>query len=204
MERTIMSPRNVDKEAKRRQILEAAIAAFARKGVGNTRIAEIAAEAGTGKGTIYEYFRSKEQLFQEAFGRFLQQISAEVEQRLLPLTDPGEKLAVFIQATVDSYLNYGDRADIFLDFWAESIRRRNEVLDLMKQVYDQYRQHIVSLLEEGIEAGAFKNMDTSLVASLIAGALDGLLLQWIMDREDFPLIEASKEATQVILGGIVQ
>ena len=69
-----MSPKSVDKEAKKRQILEAAIAVFARKGVGNTRIAEIAAEAGTGKGTIYEYFRSKEQLFQEAFGHFLQQV----------------------------------------------------------------------------------------------------------------------------------
>ena len=62
-----MSPKIIDKEAKKAEILQAAMQVFSRKGVAKTRMADIAVAAGIGKGTIYEYFRSKEEIFAAAF-----------------------------------------------------------------------------------------------------------------------------------------
>ncbi|MFP4458150.1 MAG: TetR/AcrR family transcriptional regulator [Candidatus Zixiibacteriota bacterium] len=61
-----MTPKNVNKEEKRKQIYEAAISLFSQKGVWNTTISQIAKKAGVGKGTIYEYFRSKEDILMAA------------------------------------------------------------------------------------------------------------------------------------------
>ena len=60
-------PKIVDKAAKKNEILLAAMRLFAEKGVVNSKMADIAIAAGIGKGTIYEYFRSKEEIFGEAF-----------------------------------------------------------------------------------------------------------------------------------------
>ena len=57
-----MTPRIVDREAKRKQILGAAMTVFARKGINDFRMIEIAEAANMGKGTLYEYFPSKDEL----------------------------------------------------------------------------------------------------------------------------------------------
>ncbi len=60
-------PKIVDKEAKRKKILEASMRVFAKKGVENTKMKDIAKSAGIGKGTIYEYFNSRDEILQKSF-----------------------------------------------------------------------------------------------------------------------------------------
>ena len=67
-----MAPIIVDKELKKQDILVAALKVFARQGIAKTKMIDIAIEAGIGKGTIYEYFRSKEEVIRESFQAFLQ------------------------------------------------------------------------------------------------------------------------------------
>ena len=197
-----MSPKIVDREAKRKQITQAAMSVFARLGIDNAKMTDIASAAGIGKGTIYEYFRSKDEVFAAAFELFQEEMDAEIGRRIWGVADPEEKLRVLVGTFVDIILkHHTDFVEIMLEFWAEGIRRGHEVLD-MKSMYEKYRQYIAAFLEEGVEKGAFRPLDAALVASTILGALDGLMLQWFLDREVFDLDRAGEELTRVILKGI--
>lgn len=197
----ILSPKIVDKEAKRQQIAQAAMAVFARMGINDAKMADIAAEAGVGKGTIYEYFRSKDEVFAASFELMHGAMGAEVGRRTWGLSDPEEKMRVLIDGFIDLAMQHIDYMEIMFEFWAEGIRRGEQVLDL-KGMYDQYRDYVTVILEEGIAAGAFRPMKANLVASSLLAALDGLFLQWVMDKEGLPLEEAGEELTEVFLRGI--
>ncbi|MFQ5675581.1 MAG: TetR/AcrR family transcriptional regulator [bacterium] len=198
-----MSPKIVDKDEKKKQIVKAAMSVFAQKGLNNTKMIDIAQAASIGKGTIYEYFRSKDEIFREAFKLFKDETDTEIGKRMFLLTDPKEKLVVFVQASFEVYLKYAEFVEVLFDFWAEGIRERDKKADLqLKQLYQEYRQYIAAILDEGIQTGAFRKMNSTLVASTIFGAMDGLTLQWILSKQEFPIIEAGKEFLETILKGI--
>ena len=72
-----MSPKIVDVEEKKKGIIQAAIGIIARRGLAQTKMEDIAQAAEIGKGTLYEYFKSKDEIFQGAFYRVMALFSAE-------------------------------------------------------------------------------------------------------------------------------
>ncbi|MGD9160691.1 MAG: TetR/AcrR family transcriptional regulator [Desulfobacteraceae bacterium] len=185
-----MSPKIVDKPLKKQEILKAAMRMFAQNGVVNTKMVDIAAAAGIGKGTIYEYFRSKEDIFAEAYSHIFMDTEKRIEEILESSVQPEEKLRELMKVSIEEFLvgDGGEFAGIMMSFWSEGIRNRNErimeIIDL-KKVYSEFRGMIAEILEEGIAKGQFREMDTHVTASVIIGAMDGILLQYIMDRNVF-------------------
>jgi len=201
-----MAPKIIDKKEKRGAILKAGMKVFATKGVANTKMDDIAQEAGIGKGTFYEYFRSKDELIAEAFRHFMEQIEGEVGRKLLKITDPVEKLKCLIITWIEVLENsHVETMELILDFWAEGIRHKNESAEMvfdLKQIYDDYRVIIITILEEGINNNQFKQINTTIVASSILGALDGMMIQWFMDKNIFKLSEAAETLCDLVLEGI--
>ncbi|HID31475.1 MAG TPA: TetR/AcrR family transcriptional regulator [Desulfobacterales bacterium] len=199
-----MCPKIVNKQAKKQDILEAAMRVFAKKGVANAKMADVADAAGIGKGTIYEYFKSKEDIFAEAFHHFMEQMDAVMAKRLFKLHDPIEKLmaliAGWVEVTQDTSTGF---LEIMMDFWAEGVRHKQEpaAFDLRK-LYDEYRRWVVKILEEGISKGKLRPVNTTIVASILIGALDGLMLQWIMDHNLFKLDEVADVLTESFIEGL--
>ncbi len=182
-----MAPKIVDKEAKKEQIIHAAMSVFAEKGVANTKMIDIARAAAIGKGTIYEYFRSKEDIFAAAFNR----MNRDMELKIGEILEEDDPPAVQLQRIFDISLDYFCRdaaefSSVMMDFWAEGIRRKNPdmmgVINL-KEIYDQYRMIIAGIVRKGQQAGQFNDVDPLSYASLAIGALDGLLLQMVMSAE---------------------
>lgn len=199
-----MSPKLIDKEVKKQEILIAAMKVFARKGVANTKMADVAEAAGIGKGTIYEYFKSKDDIFAEAFSHFMEQMDTIMAKRLFKIHDPIEKLNAWITAWVEVVQNGSiDFMEILMDFWAEGVRHKHKttVFDLNK-MYDEYRKMLVEILEEGISKDKFRPMNTTIVASILIGAMDGLVLQWIMNRNLFQFKEASDVLKKNFIEGL--
>ena len=93
--------------------------------------------------------------------------------------------------------------EIILDFWAEGIRSKERFssLDLMKVYYDN-RTFIERLLEECISNGSIKEIDTKIVASIIIGTLDGLMIQWILDKNVFAIKSAVSSFARLIIDGL--
>ena len=199
-------PRIVDKEAKRKEILRTAMRVFARKGVTNTKMADVAHEANIGKGTIYEYFRSREELFQKAFEYLLRKIKAMVVGQIDESLSPEDKIRTGFLAYLDvTTMKIEDFADILLDFWAYSIRNKdnadNIALDIRNR-YQEFRDLTVPIIQEGIQKGIFKPVNAEYVVSALIAAGDGLLLQWMADKENFDLKGAAQCILDIILDGI--
>jgi len=86
-------------ETKRQRIIEAAIKVFAEDGVSNGKIATIASKAGIGKGTVYEYFSSKEEIFTAVFEDFFQQMMSGYQELSATPLDPVQKIGMMFDYT---------------------------------------------------------------------------------------------------------
>ena len=161
-----MSPKIVDKEKKRANIRDSAMVVFGKKGYTKTRMIDIAKKAKIGKGTIYEYFSSKEEIFSEIFKHFFADVEKSIESALTEIEDPIKKLMLIIHETTGRLADEkGDFIDIMLDFWTEGIREKDkESMHALQldQLYGSYRELIGNVLNEGMEKGTFKTMDSNL------------------------------------------
>ena len=119
-------PKIIDKKEKRGRILDAAIRIFAQRGVKNTKIVDIAEAAGIGKGTVYEYFQSKDEIISASFRYFMEHMGEVIGRRVSTLTDPLDKLMAYFSGWADilesEFMGF---IGVVLDFWAEA---RDELL----------------------------------------------------------------------------
>jgi AcrR family transcriptional regulator len=201
-----MSPKIVDKEVKRAMILDAAMKLFARKGVNATKMADIAISAGIGKGTIYEYFPTKESIFMAGFEQFYLQMENALSEILSSPLSPTEKLENILSVSMD-FLIKGDPdfARVMMEFWAEGIRREETDKPLsfnLKEIYAHYRKILTDIIEEGIGQGIFHSLSPSTVASLLIGTLDGIYLQWFLDPDGVDFEGAEKILLNILYNGI--
>ncbi|MCS7170112.1 MAG: TetR/AcrR family transcriptional regulator, partial [Candidatus Kapabacteria bacterium] len=111
-----------DRDAKRHRLLEAAAELFAHKGYHATRVGEIAQQAGVAKGTVYEYFATKEELFYALLDHWLTQFESELSERLASEPDPLQQADIVREAAVQFYQRHATHAPIFLEFWAHALR----------------------------------------------------------------------------------
>ncbi len=196
----MLMPKIIDKKEKKYKILHAAIKEFADKGFREAKISGIAKNAGIGKGTIYEYFKSKDELIFNSFYLFMDEINTTIAKKIYNIFDPLEKLKAFFNAWID-FLDspFMDFMEVILDFWAEGIKNKQKDIRIdLKTMYQEYRLMIQNLLDDCIVEKEFRKIDTHLTSSIIIGALDGLMLQWIVDKDVFDLKKAIKS-----LGGMV-
>jgi AcrR family transcriptional regulator len=177
----------VDKEKKKAAILEAAIRVFSRQGLRKTKISDIAEEAGIGKGTVYEYFKSKDEVFAASFGYFLERLEEIIARRLFRIRDPLEKLLAYFQSWTDVLEGKSkEYMEIVLDYWAEGIREREESqLINMETMYEENILVLETILAECVADGKIRPVNTRIIASVMLGALDGILLQMVIFKPSF-------------------
>lgn len=186
-----MSPK-VEPEAlerRRSQILQAALACFSRKGYYNTTMRDIQAEAGLSKGGVYHHFGSKEELFMSLFEHWLAGIEAGLEAIYSTDVSATEKLTFIAQATGQLLANSADFLPVQMEFWAYMLHNE-AVRERFKQFFARYRAALGKIIAQGIEQGEFRTVDPEQAASLALAAYDGLVLQWVVDREavDWPAL----------------
>jgi len=197
-------PIPVDKKEKKEKILNAAVHVFSKKGLKDTKISDISEEAGIGKGTVYEYFKSKDEVFTATFDFFIKKFEEIISLRLFRIHDPLEKIQAYFSAWTEilegDYLEY---LGIILDFWAHGIRQKDNtwIIDLNK-LYSENIIILDSLLSECVSKGVIKPVNTKVIASIMLGALDGLLIQWIMNRDLFNMREATELLVETMINGL--
>lgn len=197
----------VDKKKKREDILLSAIQSFASKGFSKTTINDIAKTANIGKGTVYEYFKSKDEIIHHAFLYFTSSMMGGFEDILTSDNNAKEKFIEMLNAfchITDG--KSGELLDIMMDFWAEGLRSDNAKSILhedMRQMYISYRHLIKTIINQGIKEKCFKDtVDSDSLATAIIGMLDGLLVQWILDRDEINISKIIDSFIEMILKGI--
>ncbi len=201
-----MTPKRVDKDEKRQEIIHAAMLVFSDKGVANTKIADIAKVANIGKGTVYEYFKNKDDIFVNVFDMVIAQTLSEISEAIKDLEDPSNKLRQIFSLSISSLANdHFDMALIMLDIWGEGIRKNRENINSIfniEQIYNDYRSMVAKILQEGIKKGYYHEMNTTVVASIFIGALDGISLQRLMQKDLFDLSTLTDDFINLFLNGI--
>jgi len=193
------------KEEKRALIIEAAAKVFARRGFASTLMAEIAIEAGIGKGTLYEYFDSKEDLFFTVFEWFVKATEAEAKVSISALGgSASERLDALSDSLMSSWAQMEDMYSLVMEFWSASAssQMRERFKQAFKNGYSDFRQIVSTLIRDGIERGEFQpHVDIESVAAALVGTWDALLLQAWFD-EDFNPLTAARGFMTVVINGL--
>ncbi|MCP4601355.1 MAG: TetR/AcrR family transcriptional regulator [Proteobacteria bacterium] len=174
-----MAPKIVNKDEKRLQIALAAVEIFGVKGFDRTRIDDVAREAGVGKGTIYEYFKNKEELMDGA----LQSLLANMYEKLLPSPDPErsplETLKELSRKTIEAMADLGGAYRFFLEYTLHASRKGDDY-GQFSQLLTEFRQGLAELIEAGKQLGEFRSdIDSFETAAAFAAWFDGAIFHWI-------------------------
>jgi AcrR family transcriptional regulator len=193
------------KAAKRNQIVEAAARVFARKGYAGAVVANIAVEACIGKGTVYEYFSSKEDLFFAVFEWFQNQTEKAATVRIAHLGgSAADRLRVLNESLMGLWDQIKDVFVLTMEFWAasSSANMQDRFKAAFKQLYDNYRELVSSLIQDGINSGDFRaDIHPEAIAAALVGTWDALFLQaWFDDA--FNPAATAREFLDTVLRGL--
>jgi AcrR family transcriptional regulator len=174
--------------AKRRRIFDAAREVVMRKGYDATTMEEIALGASVGKGTLYNFFASKEDLFFSLVMDGLDRIREFVDAEVDPFEDPWKRLAIgWRKLMLGIFPQFNEQWPLIYQIWGFLVRHpeaRERMFAAWRDMYKDREQRIVTAITEGQESGRFgKRVSPSSVALLLMATFDGLLHRVMFDPE---------------------
>jgi AcrR family transcriptional regulator len=191
---------------KKEQIIEAAARVFSRSGYSNAVVADIALQANIGKGTVYEYFNSKEDLFFAVFEWFQKKTEKAAVVGISALGGgAADRLKALNESLMGQWTEIKDVFVLVMEFWAASCstQMRQRFKGAFKQLYDDYRQFVASLIQDGINSGEFRSdVRPEPVAAALVGTWDALFLQAWFD-DGFDPAATANDFLDALLRGLV-
>lgn len=192
------------KEKKAKDITEAAARVFACQGFAGTTIARIALEADVGKGTLYEYFDSKEELFFAVFDWFMEKTASQAVVQASALEgSASQRLMALVESVAGAGEEMMDQYSLAMEFWAASASStmRDRFTRAFRDAYREFRGIVAALIREGVQGGEFRpDVDADSISAGLVGAIDGILLQaWFEEGFD-PLATSRKFAARLLRG----
>ncbi len=186
---------------KRQRILDAAVRVFAKKGFYATRVSEVAKAAGVADGTIYLYFKSKEELLVSLFEDRVERLLAFLQTELPSSASAPEKLRRIIELQLGLLEGERDLAEVITVILRQSSK-------LMKEYaapkFTAYLDAIARVVADGQAAGELRSdVSPHLAARAIFGALDGITMTWALGKADRGgLVRASGQLAELVLRGL--
>jgi len=191
-----MSPKIVDKKQKSKEIAQAALKLFSLKGYAATTVGQIAKTASIGKGTVYEYFQAKEDIFIAAIMEWMAFFEVQLSERIKGIKDPAARL----HAVAETNMELVDPADptdlrLSLEFLQHSMLEDGVLYKhryLVKDMHTGMRRIVVDTLLDGISKGVFRPeiaRDAEKIAINLLAYIDGISLHSILSKNYFNLKE---------------
>ncbi|MCF6237522.1 MAG: TetR/AcrR family transcriptional regulator [Candidatus Marinimicrobia bacterium] len=199
-----MTPLQKDPE-KAAAIIRAAIQIFARDGLEKGKIADIAVEAGIGKGTVYEYFSSKEEIFHSIVDTLMGDLVDASDKLYSMQLSPYDKLRTFMRLNTELVFEMGDSVLIMTEIWAQgarAIRRGEHQATQLSEGYEQMRTLVINILKAGVMANEFREMNYDGVATLILAFIDGFVWQFMLNDDRHAFDRALTEGIQSFMKGL--
>src|SRR6185436_17528025 len=187
---------------KREAILRAAIQVFAHNGYFNAKVADIAREAGVADGTVYLYFKSKEEILHSIFDRTVDEAIADAKQQLAGISDPKEKLRQIARLHLE---RLGADRNLAVVFQVELRGSTKFMEEFSAAGFAEYLSLIRMTFEEGQRAGVFRaDLNARVVSKILFGALDEMATNWILSKRRYKLAPLADEVLDIFLNGVNQ
>lgn len=149
---------------RRSQILEASINIFSKEGFHNARMEDIALSAGVGKGTIYEYFRSKKELFKEMMLYAANMYITEAENHMLRLKSPKDKLIEFMRFNIEFLKENSGIVKVVL---SQPNEINGDLMNSFMRMREQVESKLSLIIGDGIAEGVFRRIKPNLAAAVL-------------------------------------
>lgn len=189
-------------EERRNQILEAALTVFAREGLHEARMEDIARKAGLSKGALYLYYNSKDAVI-EALLRSLFTLELRGLRSALDGNGPvGERLLQITRALTSEFARLLMAQPLMLEFYALAARRRS-VREFMAEALDQYRCQFAALVLQGVERGEFRaTINPDEAAMALIALYEGIALMATMTSQAALWGQYAEGSMQLLLAGL--
>jgi TetR/AcrR family acrAB operon transcriptional repressor len=168
----------------RSKILYAALELFSEKGYAGASIDDIAKKTEMTKGAIYWHFKDKLDLYTAVHDFVFDEYKRTFMKPFIEINDPREKIEHIITKTLQFYRDN----PVIISFYSTSLHEGHfalspKILNKIKEIYEEDRKWISQIIVDGIQQGQFIKIDPKVTASVLVASLDGILMQWIFDKE---------------------
>lgn len=189
-------PKIVDRDKKRSDITRKAMEILAQRGFQATTIQEIATAAGIGKGTLYHYFNTKEEILlavsEEIFSRMEQSLGVT----LLRLDEPAERLEALIQECLQVTPEMEHLFIVYVELWLMNFHGNHyeDFIHILKKLNDDMRAIVGKMIEEGQQKGLWAaDIDADALAVYLMTSFDGVVFNYLMDKTSFDIEKVTRE-----------
>lgn len=176
-----MSPRPNVTDERKVQIINAAEDVFTKKGFNEARMDDIADKTGLSKGTLYLYFKSKDDLIIAILDRMFQREFKQLEnlnQDELSATDAIWKITELLTKDILGLIHL---IPIVYQFLALAFRNKY-VQKALKKYINRYLDILIPIIQRGVDSGEFRKVDAREVAVAMGAIIEGTLLLWVYDK----------------------
>src|SRR5882724_11446661 len=185
---------------KRELILRAATRVFARNGYFNSKVADIARAADVADGTVYLYFKSKEEILHSIFDQNMAEAIASGRKLIKALSDPREKLRRIARLHLE---RLGADRDLAVVFQVELRGSTKFMEEFSAAGFAEYLGLLRAIFEEGQRAGVFRaDLNAKIVAKILFGALDEMATNWILSQRRYKLAPMADQVLDIFLTGV--
>jgi TetR/AcrR family transcriptional regulator, fatty acid metabolism regulator protein len=181
------------------QIIDAAVVIIAENGYHQAQVSKIAKQAGVADGTIYLYFKNKEDilisLFQEKMGYFV----GSIEEKIAGKQTATEKLYMLVET---HFKILSDDRHLAIVTQLELRQSNKDLRHKINEVLKGYLMLIDKIILEGIENGEFSSsLDLRLARQMIFGTVDETATSWVMNEQKYNLTDLAKAVHQLLISG---
>ncbi len=190
-------------EDKHQRIINAALKVFAKKGFYNSRVSEIAKEAEVADGTIYLYFKNKDDILISVFETEMMKMISNMKKELSKCHDPVEKIRIF----AFQHLNMITENQEWAEVAQVELRQSSKFMrEYVKDHYTDYINIFAYIIREGQEKGIFKEgINTGIAKRAFFGALDEMGRYWVLSRSKrYSVEESSKQISDMFIEGVMK
>src|SRR5712691_3477636 len=185
---------------KPQQIIEAAVRVFARKGYFNSRVSDVAREAGIAAGTIYLYFKTKEDILTTLFREKMAEFVAKLWKAMADQPDPVSKVRRLVYLHFDLLERNPELAEVVQ---IELRQGQKFFRGASSQEIASYFALIGSVLEEGVGQGHFKSdLPVKVATKMLFGAMDQMATSWVLGKRGYRLVDTAPAVADLFLQGV--
>src|SRR5436190_21017206 len=183
-------------------IIDAAIRVFARNGYYNSRVSDIAREAGIASGTIYLYFKTKDDILVTLFREKMAEWVALVRKEIATEHDPLAKIRKIVALHFRVIQESPDLAEVVQ---VELRQGQKFFRGASAHEISAYFDLIGSILTAGVDAGVFRaDLPIKVATRMLFGAMDQLTTSWVLGKRGYRLVEAAEPVANLFLKGVTR
>jgi AcrR family transcriptional regulator len=197
-----MSPRPNVSDERRSQILSAAEGVFTRKGFGDARMEDIAEKTGLSKGTLYLYFKSKDDLVMAILDRVFQGEFRQLEALQKEEGGAADSIRKLTDLLCKDIVGMLRLVPIIYNFLALAFRNRH-VRRALKLYVNRYLDILVPIIQRGIDSGEFRQVDARDVSVAGGAIIEGTLLLWAYDNNAVDPEHHIHTGMELLLAGLL-